>query len=565
MLRKIKNIIPQEFHTRAFIVAITVLLRAILNFFGIAMLVPLLMLILDFEALQSNHIVRYVYDFLGCKNHSQFVIATALAIVGFIALKNMMNLWLYKYERNFTYDLYGNLSRRLFVDYYRRGLLFVSERNSTELSRNVNIVCLNFVIGVLKPAAAIVGEIIPFALIIVAIIFYDPTASLLLALTFVPAVWIYYSFVKERLLKYGAEENQAQREKFRNVAESFRGYTDVEISNAFPQIISSFNRATDRLVAMRKRDATLSTIPQGITETSLAAGMAALIIIGAFMPERKIGLVFGLFAVAAVRLLPSIRNILTSLTAIRYNLHTIDTLSDISNDKMEIDNSSERIHLHQQMEVRNISFRYTENAQSVIENFSLTIKQGERIGIRGASGAGKSTLMNLLLGLYAPDKGEILIDGIKLDQATRRKWQNSVGYVPQSVFLLDSTLLENIALGVPSEKIDRERVMEVLKMASLAEFVERLPDGLDSSIGEAGCRVSGGERQRIGIARALYKRPDILFFDEATSSLDRTTEQSINSSIEELSRNNQNITIVAIAHRETSLEYCDRIINIEKL
>lgn len=565
MLRKIKNIIPQEFHTRAFIVAITVLLRAILNFFGIAMLVPLLMLILDFEALQSNHIVRYVYDFLGCKNHSQFVIATALAIVGFIALKNMMNLWLYKYERNFTYDLYGNLSRRLFVDYYRRGLLFVSERNSTELSRNVNIVCLNFVIGVLKPAAAIVGEIIPFALIIVAIIFYDPTASLLLALTFVPAVWIYYSFVKERLLKYGAEENQAQREKFRSVAESFRGYTDVEISNAFPQIISSFNRATDRLVAMRKRDATLSTIPQGITETSLAAGMAALIIIGAFMPERKIGLVFGLFAVAAVRLLPSIRNILTSLTAIRYNLHTIDTLSDISNDKMEIDNSSERIHLHQQMEVRNISFRYTENAQSVIEDFSLTIKQGERIGIRGASGAGKSTLMNLLLGLYAPDKGEILIDGIKLDQTTRRKWQNSVGYVPQSVFLLDSTLLENIALGVPSEEIDRKRVMEVLKMASLAEFVERLPDGLDSSIGEAGCRVSGGERQRIGIARALYKRPDILFFDEATSSLDRTTEQSINSSIEELSRNNRNITIVAIAHRETSLEYCDRIINIEKL
>ena len=565
MLRKIKNIIPQEFHTRAFVVAITVLLRAILNFFGIAMLVPLLMLILDFEALQSNHIVRYVYDFLGCKSHSQFVIATALAIVGFIALKNMMNLWLYKYERNFTYDLYGNLSRRLFVDYYRRGLLFVSERNSTELSRNVNIVCLNFVIGVLKPAAAIVGEIIPFALIIVAIIFYDPTASLLLALTFVPAVWIYYSFVKERLLKYGAEENQVQREKFRNVAESFRGYTDVEISNAFPQIISSFNRATDRLVAMRKRDATLSTIPQGITETSLAAGMAALIIIGAFMPERKIGLVFGLFAVAAVRLLPSIRNILTSLTAIRYNLHTIDTLSDISNDTMEIDNSSERIHLHQQMEVRNISFRYTENAQRVIENFSLTIKQGERIGIRGASGAGKSTLMNLLLGLYAPDKGEILIDGIKLDQTTRRKWQNSVGYVPQSVFLLDSTLLENIALGVPSEEIDRERVMEVLKMASLTEFVERLPDGLDSSIGEAGCRVSGGERQRIGIARALYKRPDILFFDEATSSLDRTTEQSINSSIEELSRNNRNITIVAIAHRETSLEYCDRIINIEKL
>lgn len=565
MLRKIKNIIPPEFYSRVFGVALSVLLRAILNFFGIAMLVPLLMLILDIEALQSNNIVRCVYEAIGCKSHSQFVILTAGAIVGFIALKNLTNLWLYRHERDFTYDLYGNLSRRLFVDYYRKGLLFVSGHNSTELSRNVNIVCLNFVIGVLKPTAAIVGEIIPFALIIIAIIFYDPTASLLLALTFVPAVWIYYSFVKERLLQYGHEENLAQREKFRNVAESFRGYADVEISNAFPQIMSSFNRATERLVAMRKRDATLSNIPQGITETSLAAGMAALIIIGAYMPERKIGLVFGLFAVAAVRLLPSVRNILTSLTAIRYNLHTIDTLSEISDSTMEIDNSLERIHLHNQMEIHSISFGYNEKSQEVLNNFSLTIKQGQRVGIRGASGAGKSTLMNLMLGLYTPKEGEILIDGIRLDHTTRRKWQNSVGYVPQSVFLLDSTLLENIALGVPTELIDRKRVMEVVQMASLKEFVEKLPNGLESSIGEAGCRVSGGERQRIGIARALYKNPDILFLDEATSSLDRATEQSINASIEELSKNNRNLTIVAIAHRETSLEYCDQIVNIEKL
>ena len=565
MFRKIANIIPKKFHPRALGVAVTVLLRAILNFFGIAMLVPLLMLILDADALQSNQIARSIYEALGCKSHTQFVIMSAMAIVGFIVLKNATNLWLYRYERNFTYDLYGNLSRRLYMDYYHRGLLFVADHNSTELSRNVNIVCLNFVIGVLKPTAAIVGEIIPFALIIIAIIFYDPTASILLALTFVPAVWIYYSFVKERLLQYGKEENEAQREKFRNVAESFRGYTDVEISNALPQIMSSFDTATERLVAMRKRDATLSTIPQGITESSLAAGMAALIIVGAFMPERKIGLVFGLFAVAAVRLLPSVRNILTSLTAIRYNLHTIDTLSKMSDHTHAIDDNTERIHLLKEMNICNISFSYGDKNKEVLSDFSLSIKQGERLGIRGSSGAGKSTLMNLMLGLYTPNKGDILIDGVKLDASTRRMWQNSVGYVPQSVFLLDSTLLENIALGVKPEQIDRQRVMEVIEMASLTEFVEQLPDGLNSRIGEAGCRVSGGERQRIGIARALYKNPDILFFDEATSSLDRTTEQSINTSIEELSKRNRNITIVAIAHRDSSLEFCDRIINIEKL
>lgn len=230
-----------------------------------------------------------------------------------------------------------------------------------------------------------------------------------------------------------------------------------------------------------------------------------------------------------------------------------------------VDSNTERIHLRQEMEIRNVSFSYEKNNKEILSDFSLTIKQGERVGIRGASGAGKSTLMNLMLGLYTPDKGEILIDGVELNTSTRRMWQNCVGYVPQSVFLLDSTLLENITLGVKTEDIDHKRVMEVIEMASLTEFVKLLPDGLNSRIGEAGCRVSGGERQRIGIARALYKNPDILFFDEATSSLDRTTEQSINFSIEELSKRNSNITIVAIAHRDSSLEFCNRIINIEKL
>lgn len=564
MLRKIIDIIPKEFKGRAVVMAFTVLLRAILNFFGIAMLVPLLMLILDFDALQSNEVVRRIYELTHCNSHAQFVVMVALSIVGFIALKNLTNLWFFHYERDFTYDLYGNLSRRLYKDYYRRGLLFATGHNSTELSRNVNIVCLNFVIGVLRPLAAIVGEIIPFALIIIAIIFYDPTAAILLTLTFVPAVWLYYSFVKEKLLQYGDEENQAQREKFRNVAESFRGFADVEISNAFPQIMEVFDRATERLVVMRKRDATLSTVPQGITETSLAAGMAALIIVGAYMPERKIGLVFGLFAVAAVRLLPSVRNILTSLTAIRYNLHTIDTIS-IVGEATPIESSNERLHMLQKMELRNISFRYEGSQRDIISDFSLTIKQGERIGIRGASGAGKSTLMNLMLGLYSPKQGEILIDGVKLEPTTRRKWQNCIGYVPQNVFILDSTLLANITLGEPVDKIDIKRVNRAIELASLKEFVVSLPDGLQTHIGEAGCRVSGGERQRIGIARALYRTPDVLFLDEATSSLDHATEQSINSSIEELSKANREITIVAIAHRESSLEYCDRIINIEKL
>ena len=545
--------------------AITILLRALLNFIGITLFIPLLMLILDNKSMHQNEKIQALYDILGCNSDTQFTIIIAAGIVAAIAIKNIIALWLFRFERDFTYSLYSNLSRRLYIDYYRRGLAFAHQHNSAELSRNVNFVCLNFVTGILKPIAMLCSEAILFALIIIALAILSIKAALLLIVIFLPTVWLYYFFIRRKLNRYGKAENEAHKSRFKSVTESFKGYADIEISNAFPQMLSAFNDSTDKLIAMRKHNATLSALPQSITETTLATGMATIVIIGAYI-QGNIGLLFGIFAVAAVRLMPSVRNILSAVTAIRYNLYTLDTLQNIEDNAIANEQTSERLRLREKIEINNLSFEYdgqqSKEGASVIDNLSLTILRGERIGIKGASGAGKSTLMNLILGLYTPTSGEILIDGIKLDSTTRRKWQNSIGYVPQNVFITDSTLAENIALGIAPQNIDRQRVEEVLEMASLKQFTEGLAEGLDTMIGESGCRVSGGERQRIGIARALYSQPDILFFDEATSALDKETEQSVNKSIETLSVNNRNLTIVVIAHRETSLGYCDRIINI---
>lgn len=545
--------------------AITILLRALLNFIGITLFIPLLMLILDNKSMHQNEKIQALYDILGCNSDTQFTIIIAAGIVAAIAIKNIIALWLFRFERDFTYSLYSNLSRRLYIDYYRRGLAFARQHNSAELSRNVNFVCLNFVTGILKPIAMLCSEAILFALIIIALAILSIKAALLLIVIFLPTVWLYYFFIRRKLNKYGKAENEAHKSRFKSVTESFKGYADIEISNAFTQMLSAFNDSTDKLIAMRKHNATLSALPQSITETTLATGMATIVIIGAYI-QGNIGLIFGIFAVAAVRLMPSVRNILSAVTAIRYNLYTLDTLQNIEDNAIANEQTSERLRLREKIEINNLSFEYdgqqSKEGASVIDNLSLTILRGERIGIKGASGAGKSTLMNLILGLYTPTSGEILIDGIKLDSTTRRKWQNSIGYVPQNVFIADSTLAENIALGIAPQNIDRQRVEEVLEMASLKQFTEGLAEGLDTMIGESGCRVSGGERQRIGIARALYSQPDILFFDEATSALDKETEQSVNKSIETLSVNNRNLTIVVIAHRETSLGYCDRIINI---
>ena len=215
------------------------------------------------------------------------------------------------------------------------------------------------------------------------------------------------------------------------------------------------------------------------------------------------------------------------------------------------------------IELRNVSFKFDNAEHHTLENISLKICRGESVGIQGASGVGKTTLFNIILGLYRPSSGSVNIDGIELNSSNIRKWQNSIGYVSQSLFISDGTLLENIAFGIGRADIDLDTANRVVDIANLRTFVDSLPEGLNTCIGEQGARISAGQRQRIAIARALYRGCDVLLFDEATSSLDRGTEYSINEAIRELKRTNSDLTIVVIAHRESSLEFCDRIITLE--
>ena len=560
MYRRIVNIIPSGYGRRGAALIATLLARAALNFFGIAALVPLLVLILDGESLRSHPTLDRIYQSLGFGDYRIFAIATAAAAVAAIVLKGAINMSLYRVERDYVYDIYRDLSRRLYISYCRRGLAFVRRSNSTELSRNVNFVCLNFATGVLRPLAPIVGETSLLLLVAGATLAYDPVAALLLAGAFIPAAALYYRLVKRRMSDCGRAENEAMREKFRSVAESFGGYADAEICNAFPRMLADFDRSTERLIGMRKRNAAMAALPQSATETAVTVGLAALVVAGAYMRGGEIRIVFGLFALAAVRLAPSVRNILGALATIRYNRHTIDVLSEAS-DVGDLERNDERLPLRRELSLRGITFGY-DDATPVLKDFSLRIRRGERVGIKGPSGAGKSTLLNIMAGLLEPQGGEMLVDGARLDDSNRRAWQNSAGYVPQNVFIADATLAENVAFG--ENLPDAERVAESLEAAGLAEFARNLPEGIDTLVGESGCRVSGGERQRIGIARALYRRPDILFLDEATSALDREAELDIHDTLARLSGRDKELTIVAIAHDEASLGSCDRIIEIGK-
>ena len=561
MIRSILKIIPMSYRRRGLWVAITIFLRAILNFLGVALLVPILVLMLS--AKEGGELIEWLEGVLSTDNRLHITTFVCLFVIAVVVIKSVLVMVLHRYERNFIFSFYRELSLKLYLGYYSRGLGFIKQNNSSTLSRNVNVVSLMFATGVLRPLAAIMGDVLLLLLVAIALFVYSPYVALLVSIIFTPIVAIFYLVVRRRIQMLGVEENDVQRHKSRVVSETFRGYADIDIGGAMPLMVKRFSDDLDTISNLRQRHSSLSQFPQFFMEIGLVIGMVIVVLFSLYC-NSDISLIFGVFAVVAIRLIPSVRSILTQWSLVRYNRYTIDELlkAEVTNISTDINQCGERMIFESSIDLSDVSFKFDDASEPILSNLSLTIARGEYVGIRGASGVGKTTLFNLLLGLYRPTSGVISIDGIELTSENIRKWQNSIGYVSQNVFIADSTLAENIALGTPKESIDYQLVDRVICQANLAEFVKSLPHGLDTRMGEQGSRLSGGQRQRIGIARALYKGCDVLLLDEATSSLDKEAEECINMEISRLKHYNDKLTIVVIAHRESSLKNCNRIITL---
>ena len=565
-MKSLLRIIPQKFRAATVGVIFTALVRALLNFAGLAVLLPVLIMVLDSQRIHSNRLLVTLYNWGGFSSDQQFIVATCVAVIAFIAIKQGANLLLQRFQRQYTINLYKYFSIKVFRNYHDRGLAFLKRQNTALLSRNVNFICHNIVMGVIAPMISITSEILLLGLLLGALMWYNWQMALLAVVAFIPLSWIYIVILRGKLRQYGQIENEARRQQARAVIETFRGYTDIEVNNAFATMQNRFEQSLDTIAQIKRRTDIIGAVPSIITEMSVALAMVVLILFSTATSRPDTSILFGIFAVAAIRILPSVRSIMAQWWQIRYNYYCVDIVSEGLDDADNIlhNETIERLNFNSAIEVRNMSFRFddADEGQWTLRNLNLTIRKGEKVGIQGTSGAGKTTLFNLLLGFLTPTEGEILIDGHPLDNKIRRSWQTSIGYVSQHVYIEDSTLAGNIALGVDPDKIDRERLQDAIRRARLEELINQLSQGADTPIGECGSRLSGGQRQRIGIARALYKQADILFFDEATSSLDNRTEQEINNAIEQLSREQNTLTIVVIAHRSSSLEYCDRIIEI---
>lgn len=539
MLKEIYHLLLPSERRMGMRVIMAVFFSALLNFAGLAALIPVLLFLIE-EKEEKGEALLF-----------------CLLAVGFILFKNVLVMGLSRFQNYFLLSLYKRLSFSLFSSYYYRGILFISRLGSTRLGYEVNYVCYAFSMSLLSPLLNMTADVLLILLVTAVLLVYAPMTVLMLYLAFFPFMLMYIFGIKRRIRYYGKKELLARREQTRIVTEAYKGYAELEVNHAFPSLQHSFLKGLDTISFCRLKLETVYHLPLCLSELSVVIGLTLLALSG----TGNVKALVGIFAVGAFRLLPALRESLSAWTQIQNSVFCLRIIKAGMEDLFSTfeEKPTAGLSFEKEIAISNLSYAYPEGKR-VLKEFDCTIRKGEYIGIRGSSGIGKSTLFNLLLGFLKPDGGEIRIDGVLLSAENRKLWHCRIGYVPQGVFILDGTLAENVALGCCD--ISKEKVKRILRQVRLDEWVDELPLGIDTLLGESGARLSGGQKQRVGIARALYKEADILLLDEATSALDTATECEINEMICGLRNDYRGLTVLSIAHRESSLAFCNRIITL---
>ncbi|HLR32576.1 MAG TPA: ABC transporter ATP-binding protein, partial [Fodinibius sp.] len=446
--------------------------------------------------------------------------------------------------------------------------IFHLRRNTAELLRNttqeINVFTNHVVTNLLK----MVREGVMALAILIFLFVMEPLITILVISLSGLGAGTFILLNKRKMKEYGLEEQERRSEMIKALNQGLGGIKDARVLNREEEFIDKFRIESYESTRLMAYIRFIQQVPRPVVETTAVLGMllVAVVLLWQDRSMETIIPILALFAMGTVRLMPSVQQIVSMYTNLRYNIVSLDPIYD---DLKELESYSARfiedrknkskLKFSDEIELKDLNYRYPGSDEQAITGISITVHKGEAIAFVGSSGAGKTTVVDLILGLLEPNEGEILMDGVNI-QDHLSAWQQNIGYIPQMIYLADETLRSNIAFGLPKDEIDDAKVMQAVKLAQLESMISRLPDGLDTIVGEHGTRLSGGQRQRVGIARALYHDPKVLVMDEATSALDNITEKQITDAIESLKGER---TLIMIAHRLTTVKNCDRLYFME--
>jgi ABC-type multidrug transport system fused ATPase/permease subunit len=547
------------------------LIGGVLESLGIAMIAPVMQVVIDPQKVQESKVLSWIYNLFNLSSTTQLA---ALIMVGIIAVFVIKNLFLYfmnVVQLRFVYTNQFATSRRMMINFMQRPYEYYLNADTTVIQRNITS-DVNNIYALILSCLQLISEMIVFVCLVGILLSQDAKMTLTIAVLLIIVLLVIKFVIKPVMVKAGKDNQDYYSGLYKWIYESVTGIKEIKVANKENYFINGYADCGAGYVNAVQKYNLYNSTPRLLIETIAIAGMIGymLAVMAAGTSLTNLLPQLTVLAAAAARLLPSANRINNYLTSIAYFEPFLDNVSENLQDEIHdesinynsqdyrVKTAVDKLPVKNEIKMEGITYKYPGTDKLILDKADMTIPVGKSVGIVGTSGAGKTTIVDVLLGLLEPEEGKIYADGVDV-MTNYTGWLKNIGYIPQTIFMTDSTIRKNVAFGVPDDEIDDNKVWQALKEAALDEFVKELPEGLDTEIGERGIRLSGGQRQRIGIARALFEDPEVLVLDEATSALDNDTEAAIMDSINRLHGRK---TLVIIAHRLQTIEKCDMIYSI---
>ena len=557
---------------KLFVVVASMIFQAILQLGGVASVVPFLSVAADPKAFASSNFGKMLVSVFQITDPGQLVYVTGVFSILSLLLASASAIGCQVVVSKYVGSLGHWLRMQLLSKYYRQPYAVLRVRNSAVLTKKANADVNVFTAFVLAPVFDLTAKLFTTVVILAGLLVLEPVATLAAAVFFACFYLLFMFLTRRRVRTINEVGKEASQGLNRLVQQFIAGMRDIKLRDAGPFFISKIDAISGRQVTAGVMSAWIAGLPRNLIEPLAFAGTIiwAMTALSAGRLDSVLP-TLGVMVMAGYRLLPNLQALYNNLHIVATNRYALDELAE----ELDFGSPSYPVRIAKRVatgashaavekgplfseaiELRDINFSYAGAERPTIQGITLRIERGQSIGFVGQTGSGKSTLINLLLGLYEPTGGEILVDGKPLGKPIPPKWYTRVGYVPQEIFLMDDTLFRNIAIGVPDDQVDHERMKKAIASAQLQEVIEKMPQGLETQVGERGVMLSGGQRQRVGLARALYFDPEMLILDEGTSALDNETEAKFMRAVESLQGE---ITIISIAHRLTTVRGCNAI------
>ncbi|SIS47246.1 ABC transporter ATP-binding protein [Neptunomonas antarctica] len=569
--RNILDLLTHHEKRQGLRVLLMVIGMALLESIGVVSVMPFLAVLGNPEMININPVLSELFDMsksFGVNSADQFLMALGVGAFLIIITSSIYRAFTHFYLNRFIEMRRDSIGSRLLETYLYQPYSFFLGRHSGEMSKTVLSEVDQFVHQTLRPVIMMLAYSVVLVSLIALLVIADPKLAIIVAATFGLLYFFVYLAIRGYLERTGKLRVESNSERFLMAAEAFGGIKSIKLRGCEPFYMDRFSSASRQFARIYAGHQTLTQAPKFLIEAIAFGGVILLTLallhqqgggqggaLGQVLP------LLGLYAFAAYRIQPATTAIYLGMANLRYGALTVENLRrdlSIGVPDSHQQNVTGFDHAREYIELDNVDFSYPETTKMTLSGINLKIPVGSSIGIVGSTGSGKTTLVDIILGLLRPSEGAILVDGKLVTENNLRDWQRTLGYVPQEIFLTDTSIAQNIAYGLSREEIDMAQVERCARMAQVHDFIsQELPGGYESLVGERGVRLSGGQRQRIGIARALYHDPSVMVFDEATSALDTVTEQAVMQAIEKFQNNK---TIIIIAHRLSTVSNCDNVV-----